>query len=207
MSRYSETSGTLDVLLGTFDPLLARGLAGVLSAAAGVRVLALDIPDEVFEESVHRHRPAVAVLGDTADHLLIRRLTSHRPPTAVLVVADRPTHLMGTTLIAIGATCVAQSVASDDLLSALRLAADGGRTFVAVDGSETKALSGISRLTRREREVYEYLRRGSSYADIALKLQIGYETVRTHSRRVCEKLGVANRLELIGAMLPAAGAD
>jgi hypothetical protein len=41
------------------------------------------------------------------------------------------------------------------------------------------------------------LREGRSNAEIALALQMGIETVRTHTRNVYRKLGVSSRRELI----------
>ena len=57
-------------------------------------------------------------------------------------------------------------------------------------------------LTRREGDVLVLLRQGRSNAQIALALQIGVETVRSHARSIYRKLGVASRRELIGLPAP-----
>jgi DNA-binding CsgD family transcriptional regulator len=53
--------------------------------------------------------------------------------------------------------------------------------------------------------VLEYLARGQSHGEIAHALQLGVETVRTHSAHIRAKLGVRNKRELIGLTLPLQG--
>ncbi len=45
------------------------------------------------------------------------------------------------------------------------------------------------------------LQQGSSNAQIALALQVGVETIRTHARNIYRKLGVASRRELVALPL------
>ena len=57
-------------------------------------------------------------------------------------------------------------------------------------------VAGGRLLTKREGEVLPLLQQGRSNAQIALALQVGVETVRTHARNIYRKLGVASRREL-----------
>ncbi len=52
-------------------------------------------------------------------------------------------------------------------------------------------------LSRREQEILEQLSRGYHYKEIAEKLFIGFETVRTHIRHIYEKLQVNSRVEAL----------
>jgi DNA-binding CsgD family transcriptional regulator len=58
------------------------------------------------------------------------------------------------------------------------------------------ATAGGHLLTPREAEVLPLLQQGRSNAQIALALQVGVETVRTHARNIYRKLGVTSRREL-----------
>lgn len=49
----------------------------------------------------------------------------------------------------------------------------------------------------REHEVIELLAAGYIYKEIADKLDIGLETVRTHVKRICIKMHVRNRVEAV----------
>ena len=61
---------------------------------------------------------------------------------------------------------------------------------------ETNQLTEIN-LTNREEEILSYLVKGLLYKEIAGKLFIGVETVRTHIRHIYEKLQVRTRSEAI----------
>jgi DNA-binding NarL/FixJ family response regulator len=52
-------------------------------------------------------------------------------------------------------------------------------------------------LSTREREVLQWLSKGFSYKEIAEKLFISVETVRTHIRNIYEKLHVANKMDAL----------
>ena len=61
------------------------------------------------------------------------------------------------------------------------------RTPAGSDGGRVAAGEGL--LSRREAEVLPLLQQGHSNAQIALALQVGVETVRTHARNIYRKLG------------------
>lgn len=56
-------------------------------------------------------------------------------------------------------------------------------------------------LSPREQEVLELLAKGFIYKEIADKLGISFETVRTHIRRIYEKLQVKSRTEAVAKFL------
>jgi LuxR family maltose regulon positive regulatory protein len=56
---------------------------------------------------------------------------------------------------------------------------------------------GLFELTPREIEVLTWLAEGMSYAEIAKKLMISKNTVKTHLKRVFSKLEVTNRLQAV----------
>lgn len=70
---------------------------------------------------------------------------------------------------------------------------------LAVDLTTPRMRELTRRLTARERDVLKHLSLGASNAEIALELEIGVETVRTHVAGVLRKLGVPSRRELLGA--------
>jgi DNA-binding NarL/FixJ family response regulator len=55
-------------------------------------------------------------------------------------------------------------------------------------------------LTLREREVLNLLALGYLYKEIAEQLNIGFETVRSHVKSICQKMHVRNRLEAVGKL-------
>ena len=56
---------------------------------------------------------------------------------------------------------------------------------------------GLAVLTAREREVLELLATGSLYKEIAERLGMSFDTVRTHLRNIYKKLHVHSRTEAV----------
>jgi DNA-binding NarL/FixJ family response regulator len=55
----------------------------------------------------------------------------------------------------------------------------------------------LPELTPREREVLEHLVQGANYLNVAARLGIGAETVRTHIKSIYRKLHVSNRADVV----------
>ena len=60
----------------------------------------------------------------------------------------------------------------------------------------------VETLTKRERELLELLAKGYRYKEIAAKLFISFETVRTHIHNIYEKLHVQSRTEAVNKVFP-----
>ncbi len=71
------------------------------------------------------------------------------------------------------------------------------RKVIEAFAVQKKANEYFQELSRREQEMLEYLSRGYRYKEIADKLFISLDTVRTHIRNVYEKLQVNNRVEAL----------
>ena len=97
----------------------------------------------------------------------------------------------------------------EDFVGTIRLVADGARVLpppmtgtlfsqiaqVAVRKEKAAALEGV-RMTRREREVIELIGGGMSNKEIAQRLHIATDTVKSHVRNVMEKLALHTRLQI-----------
>ena len=59
----------------------------------------------------------------------------------------------------------------------------------------------MSILTKREKEVFDYLILNYSTSDIAILMNISEKTVRNHVSNVIQKLGVNNRTQAIVELL------
>lgn len=101
----------------------------------------------------------------------------------------------------------------DELLEAIRDVYRGGSPMtthiarkVVQSFQKMDIASSTESLSAREQEVLECLAKGFLYKEIADKLGISYETVRTHIRRIYEKLQVRSRTEAVAKFLKSGGA-
>lgn len=143
--------------------------------------------------------PRLLILGEETTSTLLARLKVDHPATQVIMLVREPSPICGTLLLDAGACCIATNVSGADLASALKLAAYGDLVFLASDGHRLQRPSSrrVQSLTKREAEVFEQLRKGASDVEIARHFRLSISTVRTHTRAVRRKLGVANRRELV----------
>lgn len=81
--------------------------------------------------------------------------------------------------------------------------------FIKEQGSQANvdsvAVAEIFKLTRRESETTALLAAGLRPAEIAARLGVGYNTVRSHLSRAFEKTGAHSQVELIAAVRNTAG--
>jgi DNA-binding NarL/FixJ family response regulator len=90
-----------------------------------------------------------------------------------------------------------------EIVDAVRQVASGMRYLpatVARDAIDAELVSAkpplVSRLTKREREIFELLIRGFSNSDIASRLFIALRTVETHRQRIMKKLSARTVAEI-----------
>lgn len=208
-SKSLNDGHSIAVVVGRFDPMTARGLAGLLDDDPQVHICGRDLSPTALEDALTRCMPHVAILDDP-DERMVLRLRSIRPTTGLIVLARDPPLALGMRLLAAGATCVTASISSGDLIEVVHLAAQGDRMFVPSYGNPIKRYypRDARSLTKRETQVLEHLSKNESYAEIALALEISPETVRRHTVNICKKLNVKRKRDLVGTPTrqPARGA-
>jgi len=108
---------------------------------------------------------------------------------------------------------VAKTASSQDLLGALRIVASGGSYFSSqvsdpftarlddVAMNHADPLPAAKRLTARELEVLRLITTGQTSKEIAERLTLSVETVRSYRKSMMRKLGVKNIASLINVAL------
>ncbi len=192
-----DAAPPITVAVARFDDLLALGLRAVLEDDPGVRVVAQDIEHDRLGVVLQAHRPSVLILDAArlAGAGAVRELSIEHPETHLVLFGDGLSNLESSQLLAFGASaCLDRTTQARDLRSAIHLA---GRGLQVMFRGPAHATRGV--LTQREGDVLLLLREDRSNAQIALTLDIGVETVRTHARSVYRKLGVPSRRALVAA--------
>jgi len=195
------------VVLARFDDLLARGLRELIEDDPSLTILAAGVEYRRIPVVRRAHHPAVAILDVGAlDKLAeVRELSARYPDTRLVLLATDPSKEECAQLVAFGASaCLGTNTQSRDVLNAIHLASRGLQVVPRAASERSGGSSGAGHLlTGREAEVLPLLQQGRSNAQIALTLQVGVETVRTHARNIYRKLGVSSRRELAAAPVPA----
>jgi DNA-binding NarL/FixJ family response regulator len=196
---------SITLVLARFDDLLARGLRELIEGDPSLAIVAADVEHRRIPVVLRAHRPDVAILdvGALAKMAEVRELSRLHPATRIVLLADAPSMTECAQLLAFGASaCLGRDTQSRDVLHAIHLASRGLQvTPRGTSDRDGRSIAGGQLLTRREAEVLPLLQLGRSNAQIAVALQVGVETVRTHARNIYRKLGVSSRREL--AALPA----
>jgi DNA-binding NarL/FixJ family response regulator len=160
---------------------------------------------------LYRARPDVLLLDYKMPHVrdfraLVEQICGRYPSIRILVLSGFATEKMAVDAAEGGAHGYAlKSTRLAVVLDAIRSVAAGGvwidpslprRVFDGFQRAAAGPVAGAeaSGLTRREREVLACVAQGGSNTDIARKLAISEETVKTHLRRIFAKLGVKNRV-------------
>ncbi len=190
------------VVSAKFEDLVAVGLGVLISEDPNLDLVAAGVPMEEVRSAIEKHRPAVALLnfGTLRAPGDVYELHQAYPDTRIVVLANRPTAAECNQMLSFGATaCLSKETEARDIINAIHLASRGmhvlPRSAAAGSGS-TLDIIGAELLTPREVEVLEQLHDGATNAQIAQRLSIGIETVRTHARNIYRKLGIGSRRDL-----------
>jgi DNA-binding NarL/FixJ family response regulator len=188
------------VALSRFEDLIAYGLRALVDADPNLEVVAADLEPAALRRVLARRRPDVALLnyGSLRTPFEIHELHVAHPETRLVVLASRPTATEANQVLTFGATaCLSKETQARDVLNAIHLASRGLQVLPRARDAAVAAPVGPDPLTAREADVLALLQEGRSNAEIALALQVGVETVRTHARNIYRKLGVRTRRDLV----------
>jgi DNA-binding NarL/FixJ family response regulator len=199
---HGLSNGRITIALGSFDALVSRGLTQILRESQNLQIIGPDLDDRALELTVKQIAPRIAMLDERAAAApsVLDRLQSSQPGIGIIVLAHQPALADGMRLFARGASCLSKALSAADILAAVRIVADGRRVFAPGDGHlvERGYPDRAASLTPREAEVLEYLSRGRTQHEVAQAMDVGYETIRTHSAHIRRKLGVRRNRDLIG---------
>lgn len=185
------------VRAGLRQLLAASGTVSVCEAGEGREALAL----------ARRERPDVVVLDLNLPGIggveLIRRMLLQDPALRVLVLSMHAEPLYAARALQAGARgYVSKGAAPEELLTALRRVAEGGR-YIEAEIAQALALQSVATddplqgLSERNREILRLLADGRSLAEIAAALGVGYKTVANACSQIKATLGVARTADLV----------
>ena len=204
----------ITVLLADDDVLVRQGLRVLVESADDLTVVAEAADGAQAVELAAATRPDVVVMDvrmpgrDGIDATReISSWESPRPRVLVLTTFDLD-EIVHDALEAGADGFLLKRSTPDELIAGIRTVAAGDALisatltrrllgYVAAKKSGAAGAQLVVPLTDREAEVLRYLTEGLSNAEIAEKLVIGHETVKTHVKRICMKTGARDRTQAV----------
>ncbi|MEU8831865.1 response regulator transcription factor [Streptomyces sp900116325] len=200
------------VLLVDDEPLVRAGLRAVLEAQPDIKVVGEAADGAAVIPLVHKLRPDVVAMdvrmplmdGIEATRVVLRTVSD--PPKILVVTTFENDEYVYEALRAGADGFLLKRARPAEIVHAVRLVAEGEsllfpaavRRLAAEYGtSKAKAVMKRASLTEREAAVLRLMARGLSNAEIAAKLVVGVETVKTHVSAVLAKLGARDRTQAV----------
>ncbi|QTD97098.1 response regulator transcription factor [Streptomyces cyanogenus] len=202
------------VLLVDDEPLVRAGLRAVLEAQPGIEVVGEAADGAAVIPLVRQLRPDVVAMdvrmplmdGIEATRAVLR--TVPEPPKILVVTTFEDDEHVYEALRAGADGFLLKRARPAEIVHAVRLVAEGESLLFPAsvrrlaarygDGDRpARAVLERARLTEREAEVLRLMSRGLSNAEIAARLVVGAETVKSHVSAVLAKLGARDRTQAV----------
>ncbi|MFJ7071251.1 response regulator [Streptomyces sp. NPDC098781] len=204
------------VLLVDDEPLVRAGLRAVLEAQPDIEVVGEAADGAAVIPLVRQLRPDVVAMdvrmplldGIEATRAVLR--TVDEPPKILVVTTFENDEYVYEALRAGADGFLLKRARPVEIVNAVRLVAEGEsllfpasvRQLAAQYGDDggnraARAVLERARLTEREAEVLRLMARGLSNAEIAARLVVGTETVKSHVSAVLAKLGARDRTQAV----------
>ena len=193
--------------------LVREGMTDMLNELPDVKVVFAATNLETA--TLKRANPRVVLLDvgleDENCLRLAETVQKEKVDSRVIVMDLLPAHEEVVQFVNVGvAGFILKDATMEDFVGTIRSVADGARVLpprmtgtlfsqiaqVAVQRGEAAEALDAVRMTQREREVIALIAVGMSNKEIAQRLTIATETVKSHVRNVMEKLALHSRLQI-----------
>jgi two-component system, NarL family, response regulator NreC len=199
------TDDDITVVIADDHTVVRKGLRMLIDAEPGLRVVAEagDLPDAVRLTKAHRPRVLVLDLNMPGGSSLEAIPEIAAGPTAVVVLTMQDDPSFARRALQSGANgFVLTEAADDELLLAVRLAADGEtylnpRLGAKLAAQPTQPAGPPDHLTEREVEVLRLIALGHTNNEIGAQLYLSTRTVETHRAHIQQKLRRSTRADLV----------
>ena len=192
------------------DRKTCESLVSLLNAKEGLRCLSTFSTGEAALCGLVKKKPHVVLMDINLPGMsgieCVARLKDQAPDVRVLMLTTyEDSHLIFNSLRAGASGYVLKNSPPAELIQAIKQVYEGGapmsmgiaRKVVAFFRQLPEPASDVGRLSDREEAVLALLAKGYLYKEIAGKLGISLNTVRTYLKRIYEKLHVQSRTEAV----------
>lgn len=194
--------------------VLRQAVRVMLESEGGIEVVGEAGDVETGVPEIVRTNPDVALVDlkmpGVSGLEAIRRILAEAPRTGVLVFTMYKNPAYVYEAMNTGASgYILKNATKEELVRAIR-AVHAGSGFLQAEvtkplllrlAADAKVESDRTNLTLREIEIVEMLADGNGNREIAKQLSISEETIKTHLRRIYDKLGASDRAQAVAIAL------
>jgi DNA-binding NarL/FixJ family response regulator len=190
------------ILVVDDHPLMRDGIASLIDAEPDMSVVSQASDGIEALECFRKHRPDVTLMdlqmakmdGVTA----IKALCKELPGSRILVLTTYKGDVQAIRALNAGACgYLLKSMIRKELLDAIRGAAQGRKQIVPEIAAEIGMHALDEALSEREVEVLKEVSAGRANKQVAAKLRLSEETVKTHMRSILAKLNAQDRTHAV----------
>lgn len=216
MTRTSGASdaaaGQLRIVVADDHSIVLEGLVALLENEPGMHVVGQATSGRQALEEVRRGRPDVALLDITMPEMsgleITRRLTDEMPQVKILILTMHDEDAFFFEALQAGASgYVLKGAGKEEILSAIAAVAGGG-VYIPPQLAKGLVREALKQppsaespapepLTDREQDVLRLIAEGLTNKEIADRLVLSLNTVKTHRLRLYQKLHLHTRAELV----------
>ncbi len=205
---------TVSVLLAEDHTIVRQGLAKLLEAEPRIQVIGEARNGREAVTKVEELKPDVVIM-DIAMPLLngieaTRQIKKKRPQTKVIILSMHSHDRFISELFTLGASgYLLKDSSGPDIIHAIESAIEGDtylspsisrkviEDYVSLKKTKSSREELYSKLSNREREVFQMIAEGRSTKEIAEVLFVSVSTVKSHRANIMEKLEIDNLSQLI----------
>ena len=202
-SDPTSATNVINVLIADDDPVVRIGLMTIFKSQEDIKVVAEATNGEEALDLCNRHSPDVLLIDlrmpkkdgfQVITELAGRRLS--KPRIVVMTTYESEEDIRRA--LKAGAKCyLVKGTDPQQIWECVRKVAGGGSWFPASIASKVAESMARPELSKREREVLEYIANGRSNKEIGQTLFISEHTVKTHVKSILMKLDAIGRTEAI----------
>jgi two-component system nitrate/nitrite response regulator NarL len=203
----SKREAPVSVLVADDHPAMRGALARLVREHAGLELVGEAADGERALAMIHAITPDVALLDVRMPRLdglgVLRRLRSEDTPVRVLLISGTDDSEIAHEAIRQGAAGFLSKDSEEDEICEAVIAVAEGRSVLspALQSGVLDLIrergGGAVRLSERERELLELAAEGLTTGEIAQRLYLSPNTVKTYWQRLYEKLGTGDRASAI----------
>jgi len=204
---------SISILLIEDNRLFRIGLSSLLRKQKGLKLLASSAKPDVIPQLGPWQRPDVILLdlglGDRGSIEVVRGIRQTSPESRLIAMGLIPVKSEILGLVKEGVSgFVLKDASITDFVAAIRAVAAGHKVFPSslTDSLLSQILEDAHRkgqveiadvkMTTREREIVDLITDGLSNKEIATRLSIATDTVKSHVHNILEKLSLRSRVQV-----------